>query len=180
MAPVGFQEGICSLVGSSIGANNVALGKRIFRITFVIAYFLCALLSILVYFFRDQISSFFSPDKEVQYILIRLIPIYSLMYLGDSAQGIFSGTVRGLGLQGQAVKFMLPAYYLIGFPLGLFFGFGLKLEVIGLWLGFTVSVTLQSMIFLRIILRANWQEIANRSCEVIEEFRVTMKKVQTS
>ena len=105
-----------------------------------------------------------------------VIPILSLKYFIEAAQGTLSGTVRGLGLQGEAAKYILPAYYLIGFPLGLFFAFGLGLEVRGLWLAATISVSIQCCVFLRVIMRANWQEIANRSCEVIQEFKATHKQ----
>jgi MATE family multidrug resistance protein len=88
--------------------------------------------------------------------------------------------VRGLGLQGEAAKFILPAYYLIGLPLGLFFAFGLGLEVRGLWLAAMISVTIQCCIFLRVILRANWQEIADRSGEVMQEFRDNYKQQLTN
>jgi multidrug resistance protein, MATE family len=49
MFPQGFLEGICCLVGSSIGADNVPLARRIFKLTFGFSYGLCMCVSILVF-----------------------------------------------------------------------------------------------------------------------------------
>ena len=65
MVPVGFQEGICSLVGSSIGANNVALGTRISKVTFVISYSCCALISVTIFVFRVKIAGLLTQDEQV-------------------------------------------------------------------------------------------------------------------
>jgi MATE family multidrug resistance protein len=41
MAALGFMEATCSLVGSSIGAKNVTLAKRISKLTFAVSFSTC-------------------------------------------------------------------------------------------------------------------------------------------
>lgn len=60
MVPLGFCEGICSLVGSSIGAGNIPMAKRIAEVTFAIAYSCCLVEILLAYLMRRQLASFFT------------------------------------------------------------------------------------------------------------------------
>jgi len=85
------------MVGSSIGANKVELGKRIYQVTFMISYSLCMLVSLAVFVFKSQIASLFTRDEDVKALLNIAIPLVCLDYFGDCAQGILSGTVKALG-----------------------------------------------------------------------------------
>jgi MATE family multidrug resistance protein len=174
--PLGLQEGICSLVGSSIGANNVALGKQIARITTMISFGCVILAALSIFILKRDIAVLFTLDDTVQTLLIATLAFYSLMYIPDSVQALLSGTIRGLGLQGKAARFVLFAYWCIGLPLGLLFAFKYDLRVLGLWYGLAIAVTVQMLFFISVILKANWQEIANQSGKVMEDFRALQKQ----
>ena len=85
MGTAGFQEGICSLVGSSIGANNVALGKRIAKVTFVISYAWCLFVSLCLYLLRAQVAALFTQDDEVKAVLMQIMTYQAFFYIPDSA-----------------------------------------------------------------------------------------------
>lgn len=98
MIPIGFQEGICSLVGCAIGANRVALGKQIAKFTFWLSYACCMLATLTLYLLSESVSGLFSKDEEVKAILVSAFPILALSFIPDSAQGLLSGVVRALGV----------------------------------------------------------------------------------
>ena len=98
MFPLGLQEGICSLVGSSIGANNVAQGKKIFLLTSAASYVFCMFCALGLYLFRGSIATLFTQDPYVIDILVSTIPIVALSFCFDAIQGILQGTVRALGI----------------------------------------------------------------------------------
>ena len=50
------------------------------------------------------------------------------------------GVIRGIGRGYAIFKEYFFSYYIIGMPAGLFFGAGLKLELLGFWFGFKVAV----------------------------------------
>lgn len=52
MFTIGAQEAICTMVGNSIGANNVPLARKIQRITFGVSFCLCVMIALLVLIFR--------------------------------------------------------------------------------------------------------------------------------
>ena len=94
------MEGICSMVGSAIGAGDVKLGKQISEITFVISWGLCLLQSLVVCYSREDVASLFVQDETTQRILVATIPYVCLDTVSDHAQGLLSGTIRALGIQG--------------------------------------------------------------------------------
>jgi MATE family multidrug resistance protein len=68
-------------------------------------------------------------------MVAKVIPFLSLFFFPDSAQGYLSGPIRALGLQEEASKMVLIAYYIIGVPSAIFFAFKLHLGIIGFWFG---------------------------------------------
>lgn len=65
MIPSGSSEAICSLIGCCIGANNVALGKQIFKQTFAMVYVICMLTLASYLTFKSSIAGFFTQDRQI-------------------------------------------------------------------------------------------------------------------
>ena len=62
MVVTGIQEATCSLIGNSIGANNVPLAKRFFKLIMTYTTFFVAIASLILFLFRKQIGSIFTDD----------------------------------------------------------------------------------------------------------------------
>ncbi|KAK3523557.1 hypothetical protein QTP70_002466 [Hemibagrus guttatus] len=75
--------------------------------------------------------------------------------------GITGGIVRGAGKQLLGAGCILVGYYLVGFPIGVSLMFALKMGIVGLWSGLFVCVFLQSLFFLILIYKLDW----NRATE---------------
>ena len=135
MVPLGLQEATCSLVGNSIGANHVQLAKRICKVTFMISFAIIITVTLSVFIGRFQIARALTTDPELILMVAKVIPFLSLFYFPDSAQGYLSGPIRALGLQEEASKMVLVAYYIIGIPSAVLFAFKLNLGIIGFWFG---------------------------------------------
>ena len=122
----------------------------------MLAWGICMAVAFTVFVFRRSIASWFTQDVEVQAMLISTIPVLSLTFFPDSAQGILSATVRALGQQGKAAGFALFTFYVVGGPVGVILAFWAGLDITGLWLGTMSAVILQSIVFLRIIVKTDW------------------------
>jgi MATE family multidrug resistance protein len=175
MVPLGLQEGICSLVGSSIGANSVAQGKQIALFTSTLSFGFCAFASICLYLFRSSIATLFTKDEKVIEILIATLPILSISFIPDSVQGLLQGTIRALGIQRKVFAFVLFAFYAIGFPVGLFLGFKMDLKVTGLWMGTITALIFQIAFLIRAILKTDWQAVSDNSLKAMHQSRADLK-----
>lgn len=69
-----------------------------------------------------------------------------------------AGVARGGGFQEMGAYVNLGAYYIVGIPVGLLFGFHLKLNAKGLWMG-TLSGSVLNVIILSIVTAlTDWQK----------------------
>ena len=60
--PVGIQEATCGIIGNCIGANNVPLAKRFFKLITTFSVVIIILMSIIVICTHTQIIEIFTDD----------------------------------------------------------------------------------------------------------------------
>nr|AFK35346.1 unknown [Medicago truncatula] len=98
-----------------------------------------------------------------------MVPLLCVSVSADSLIGALSGVARGGGFQEMGAYVNLGAYYIVGIPVGLLFGFHLKLNAKGLWMG-TLSGFVLNVIILSIVTAlTDWQKEATKARERIIE-----------
>jgi len=63
--PLGYQEATCSIIGNCIGAGNVKLAGRFFKLTTWVTMATTATLMLVLICCRDAIARFYSSDPSV-------------------------------------------------------------------------------------------------------------------
>ena len=86
---VSFQEVVCSLIGNCIGANNVPLAKRFFKLTLQVMIVLIAICMATTITARRQVAKLFTSDEEVLEMAIPLILLVGVNFFADGLQGYF-------------------------------------------------------------------------------------------
>ncbi len=89
-----------------------------------------------------QIARGFSPDPHVIAAAVPLLMIVAVFQLFDGLQMTAVGALRGAGLTRVGLYVHFTCYWIIGIPVGLFFGFRMHLAAVGLWLGLCVGLIL--------------------------------------
>jgi MATE family multidrug resistance protein len=69
----------------------------------------------------------------------------------------FAGVAIGAGWQSLVAFINIGCYYLVGIPLGVLFGFKLKLDAMGIWVGMSLGTLLQTAILAFISFRTKWE-----------------------
>ncbi|KAL9324631.1 hypothetical protein ACSQ67_009488 [Phaseolus vulgaris] len=87
----------------------------------------------------------------------------------DSLIGALSGIARGGGFQQIGAYVNLGAYYLVGIPVGLCFGFYLQLRAKGLWMGTLSGSVLQVIILALVTALTDWKKEASKARERVVE-----------
>ena len=149
------------MIGNCIGANNVPLAKRFFKL---INYFVASMIFMLcsiTFLAREAIAACFSNDEDVREMATTLIMLAALMHFFRGSQAYLQGPIRAMGLQKRASYFAIASYWLIAIPLSAIFAFKLNIGVIGLSIGLFFGVVFQACSYLSIVLRQDWQEIAD-------------------
>lgn len=169
MFPLGMQEATCALIGNAIGANNVPLAKRIFKLTLNITLSVNCLIVATLILLRHQVSRIFSTDEDLIEMILPLVIITACNFYADGLQGYLSGPIRALGLQDKAGCITLACYWLVGLPLAALLAFKFDFSVTGLLGGFLLATLLHALSYLVLICRANWQDIASEAIERIKK-----------
>ena len=65
MIPLGIQEATCAIIGNCIGANNVPLAKRFFRLFNILTFAIVSTMSLITALARAQIVGAFTEDEAV-------------------------------------------------------------------------------------------------------------------
>ncbi|KAJ2908389.1 ethionine resistance protein, partial [Coemansia aciculifera] len=99
----------------------------------------------------------YSDDERVVAGVAMIMPACALFQMVDAINSLGSGVLRSLGRQNLGALINFPAYYLLGFPLGLYLTYGApNVGVLGLWYGICAGVSVAVAMQLAVCLRTDW------------------------
>ncbi|XBI14217.1 hypothetical protein VPH35_140833 [Triticum aestivum] len=154
--PYGLSAAISTRVSNELGAGRpdaARLATQVIMVLGVVSSISVALAIVLV---RNIWGYAYSNDNEVVEYISRIMPIIAVAFLFDDMQCVLSEIVRGCGFQKIGSYVNLSAYYLVGIPAALCFAFVYHLGGVGLWMGITCALVVQTVLFMSITLRTNW------------------------
>ena len=146
-------------MGNQIGAMNINLAKRYFKVLFLETFIIGMLVATLLFSLREPLIRLFTDDKELTELCLSVMPF--LCWFGIPLDSLpFTGGIRALGLQNMASVVSICVYYLISLPLGAIFAFGCDLKLNGFWYGQYTGVAVQCIALAIILMRADWRRLA--------------------
>ena len=87
MVPNGLQSACAAIIGEQIGANNVSLAKRYFRMMSICTIVFMLILQAMVYVFRSELVRVFTNDEAVYELAKQYVYIIVLVFTADMIQG---------------------------------------------------------------------------------------------
>lgn len=82
----------------------------------------------------------YGPTPEVAVVAVDLLLFAAFFQVGDVAQAVASGALRGLGDTRVPLLMTLAGYWLVAVPTGAWLCFGLGLGARGLWIGLAMGL----------------------------------------
>ena len=117
--------------------------------------FVSTIITILM-LFPTKIAKIFTDDSSIiEYYNSSIIYLCIFIFF-DTIHGVLSGIIRGIGVQKEGSIFTLFCYYIFGLPLSYYFGFNLKMNLKGLWLGFFIATLILDIGYTCIIGCSKW------------------------
>ncbi len=146
MIPLGIGSACGSLVGRAIGARDRENARQTGNSALALGLAFAIVSSTLLIVFADVAMGFYTHDRAVVEAAKKLLFIAALFQISDGAQTIATGALRGLGDTVSAAIANGVGHWLVGLPLGLVLGFGLReavpaLGVLGIWIGLATGLT---------------------------------------
>jgi len=138
--PMGLGVTLNTLVGNAMGAGDVTKTKRLFRVGVAINLITVSLIDVALYFFKDNVASFYTEDSDIRSIADKVFNIYIFLLPADALQYMMGGFIRGIGKSQTGSICFFVCYYVIGLPLAFIFGNVLHHYDQGLWYGLGAAI----------------------------------------
>jgi len=136
-------------VGRAYGERDIKTCRRIGHSTISFAVAFMSVSALLLWFFRRDLPSLYIEDVEVIRIGAQLIIVAAVFQIFDGLQAVTLGVLRGMGDVQVPMVLAFVAYWVLGLPVGIFFGFILGLEAPGVWIGLGVGLGVIATILCR-------------------------------
>uniref|UniRef100_G3Q3J8 Multidrug and toxin extrusion protein n=1 Tax=Gasterosteus aculeatus aculeatus TaxID=481459 RepID=G3Q3J8_GASAC len=144
MFPLGLAAAASVRVGNALGAGNIEQAKLSCKIPII-----CCPSRISFLFFRDIL-------KRVADVMV----VFVFSHLADAVAAVAGGVLRGAGKQLVGALCNLVGFYFIGCPIGVSLMFAANMGIVGLWIGLTICVLVQSIFFVTFVFKLDWKKAA--------------------
>jgi MATE family multidrug resistance protein len=160
MIPMGLSFASSTLVGNSIGANDVKHAKLFTIAALITGGTIIGLITLLVFLFQYNIPYLYTSDPNIAILVTGLLKIYVCFSIVDAFQIILHGVIKGLGKQTIASVIALIILYPINIPLAYTFAFIWDYGLLGLWYSQLIAVFLLAVSYGVIVLSLDWNVVA--------------------
>lgn len=149
MTFMGISSAVSIRVSNYRGLNDLHSIRQTTMAGWEIVFVVSAMLSALVFVFRNELSLLFTDSLEVCAIVSTCVYALMLYQLGDGIQCTYLNALRGMGDVKKLMKYSFIAYVIISIPLSFLFCVPLKLGTFGIWLGFPFGLTAAGIMYMR-------------------------------
>jgi len=143
----GMAAAVAVRVSNFHGQKDVESVRQASSAGFHIILLMAILVSIPLFFLRNEIGGWFTDNDEVTFMVASLIIPFIIYQFGDGMQCNYSNALRGISDVKPVMYFAFIAYFLISLPAGYLFGFVLDWGLTGIWLSFPFGLTSAGVMF---------------------------------
>ncbi|KAL5734457.1 hypothetical protein ACOSP7_032318 [Xanthoceras sorbifolium] len=166
--PYSLNQGLSTLVGQALGAEQPARAQRTAIMGIVVAI-VCGILSFtFTIAVKNVWGKLYTSELEVLTLTSAALPILGICELGNSPQtaacGILTGSARPRS--GACINFV--SFYLIGLPVAVFMAFKLDLGFLGLWYGLVAAQASCACMMICTVVCTDWNHQAERARELTQ------------
>ncbi|XP_060704037.1 multidrug and toxin extrusion protein 1-like isoform X2 [Hemiscyllium ocellatum] len=161
MIPLGSGVAASVRVGNALGARNPEKAKTSATVALSLVGCCSLLIAMTLGASRRVLGYIFTTDKDIIQLVSRVDPVIATFHWFEAIATVSGGVLRGAGKQKLGAIGNLVGFYSIGFPLGVTLMFAAHLGVLGLWSGLFICVVVQTVFFLIVISKMNWNKASD-------------------
>jgi MATE family multidrug resistance protein len=148
MVPLGIAAAAAVLVGHAVGRGDARGAARAARAALAIGVAFMSVMALVLLVVPVPIARIYSEDLAVIALAATLLPIAGTFQIFDGIQVVSIGILRGLGDTRAPFVIAVLGFWLLGFPVSLWLGFGTSLAAAGLWWGLVVGLVAVAVLLL--------------------------------
>ncbi|XP_063062046.1 multidrug and toxin extrusion protein 1-like [Engraulis encrasicolus] len=165
MLPFGFSIAGSVKVGNALGAGQTERAKRCAVISIICAASVGVCIATIYGTSRNVMAYIFTDDETLRKSVAQVMIIYAPLHIMDAAQAAAGSILRGMGKQKMGALISALGYYGLAFPIGLSLMFAAKLGVLGFWIGMSVCVVVQGLLFMTYLIKVDWKKATEEALE---------------
>lgn len=165
--PEAIGSAASTRVSNALGAGSPQSARVSVSAAMTLAASVAILVSSIIFACRQVLGYVFSNEQDVVDYVTYMVPLLSLSVILDTLHGTLSGIARGCGWQHLGLYVNLGAYYVLGIPIAVIFGFWLQFRGKGLWIGILAGTSCQTVLLSLITSCTNWEKQAIKARERI-------------
>jgi len=152
----GLSGAASTRVGNELGASRPRLAWLNTQVAVLMGTLSMVVFAGVLMLMRDQLGAMFSTDAEVIRLTSFAVPALALSLVGEGANTVLAGVLRGCGRQKIGATINLVMYWGLGLPFSCILAFKLGLGAMGLWTGLACTASLQSLILSAVVFKFDW------------------------
>ena len=141
MIAVGLGVTSTIRVGNQKGLHNFRELRRIAISTFLLILIIQSIFAVLFILTKDILPRFYIDNPEVILLASQLLIVAAIFQLSDGIQVVVLGALRGLQDVKMPTLICFIAYWIVGFPISIYYGQETQLGTIGIWLGLLAGLS---------------------------------------
>jgi len=147
MVPFGIAMAATVRVGHAVGRGDAAATRRAGFAAIALGAGFMAGMAVIIAAFRHAIPLLFLGDATADTgataaLAGTLLALGSTFFVVDGIQTIAAGALRGLNDTRVPMLFAVASFWLVGFATSYTLAFPIRLEAVGIWIGFSVGLGL--------------------------------------
>ncbi|KAG1658935.1 hypothetical protein FOA52_007127 [Chlamydomonas sp. UWO 241] len=159
----GLSGAASTRVGNELGAGRPRLAWLNTQVSVLMGTVSMIFFAALLMAYRHRLGGLFSLDPEVMLLTSQAVPMLAVSLIGEGANTVLAGVLRGCGRQKIGATINLIAYWGIGLPISCVLAFKMGLGAMGLWTGLACTASLQSLYLSAVVFRFDWSAEATRA-----------------
>lgn len=157
---IGFGLAVCTMIGVSLGENNIAQAKRQTAIAYYLSAVSGVIIGVTILLFAPQLTALFTKTVEIQRLASRVLRVSAVVMPFSALVQIMNNALQGAG----DTKFPMYATFFgiwgIRVCVGYLFGIVLGLGLMGVWMAYGLDVIVRGFLLWRRYRRGAWMKIA--------------------
>ncbi|WP_257451228.1 MATE family efflux transporter [Archangium lipolyticum] len=128
-------------VGWAVGARNTPQARLSGLMAFASGAVFMSVSGLMFALFPRPLAHLMGTPPEVMSLVVPMLMVCAVFQISDGVQGVGAGVLRGAGETRFTFVANMVGHYVVGLPVALLLGFGMKLGVVGIWWGLCAGLT---------------------------------------
>jgi len=159
MPALAFQVATASLVGQSIGAQEVDEAEKYGWSSIRFSSFLLLLLSMILFLFPEKLVALFTDSADVMQYSSITLRFIALEQFCSCVSIVCSGVLSGAGDTKPIMRYTVIAQWYFMLPVAFYLAFGLGYDVYGAWVAWGIAPVVQMLLTLYRVFHGHWKTI---------------------